>query len=75
MIVQGEQVRITAQPDADRVTIAIGEACEITLPSSEAMQFALLLFRIASTVYVERQRPQTTAHPAVPARLASERVM
>ncbi len=51
MIVQGEQVRITGQPDVDRVTIAIGEACEIRLPSDEAMQFACLLFSVASQVY------------------------
>jgi hypothetical protein len=64
MLVEGESVRITGQPDVDRVTIAIGEACEITLPSGEAMQFALLLFRVASAAYVERQRPQAGAQPA-----------
>ncbi len=64
--VQGEQVRITGQPDVDRVTVAIGEACEITLPSEEAMQFACLLFRVAGSVYVARPKPAVTEQAAGP---------
>jgi len=70
MIIGGESVRITGQPDVDRVTIAIGDACEITLPATEAMQFGLLLFRAASAVYVERQRPPAAAQASAPAGVA-----
>ena len=67
MTIEGECVRITGRPDIDRVTITIGETCEITLPAHEAMQFALLLLNIASTVYREHLGAGVTALPAAPA--------
>jgi hypothetical protein len=51
MIIEGVDVRITSHPDVDRVTITIGEGCEIALAAYEAIQFALLLLNVASDTY------------------------
>ena len=69
--VEGESVRITGHPDVERVTIAIGEACEITLGAVEASQFALLLLNVASTV--QREHLGAASHPAPD--VGTERVM
>jgi len=71
MEVEGERVRITGHPDVGRLTIAIGEACEITLGAFEAAQFALLLLNVASTV--QREHLGAASHPAPD--VGTERVM
>jgi hypothetical protein len=70
MSIDGVDVRITSHPDADRVTITIGEGCEITLAAYEAIQFALLLLNVASETY----RAHLGAGQTAPA-LGTERVM
>lgn len=60
MIIEGEPVRITGRPDVDRVTVTIGEGCEICIPAYDAIQFALVLLNVASTVYQEHLGAVTT---------------
>jgi hypothetical protein len=71
--IEGELVLVTGRPDVGRVTISLGESCEITIAAEDASQFALLLYHVASTVH--REHLGAAASQSAPARPVSERVM
>jgi len=73
MDIEGESIRVTGRPNVDRVTITISESCEITVASHDAIQFALLLLNVASTVYQDHLGLATVGPPA--AGVSGERVM